>query len=70
MPLSLSCPDCGHCWDVPFDIVSYFWGELHVWAQRVLREVHTLASAYGWREADILGLSPLRRELYLQMVGG
>lgn len=68
--LSLTCPDCGRRWDSPFDIVSYFWGELHAWAQRVLREVHALATAYGWREADILALSPLRREIYLQMVGG
>ncbi|HYH85000.1 MAG TPA: hypothetical protein VEX60_05915 [Pyrinomonadaceae bacterium] len=68
--LSLSCPDCGHRWEMPFDIVSYFWGELHAWAQRTLREVHTLAVAYGWREADILAMSPLRREIYLQMVGG
>jgi hypothetical protein len=68
--LSLTCPDCGHRWESPFDIVSYFWGELHAWAQRVLREVHALALAYGWREADILALSPLRREIYLQMVGG
>lgn len=68
--LSLTCPDCGHRWDSPFDIVSYFWGELHAWAQRVLREVHALARAYGWRESDILALSPLRREIYLQMVGG
>jgi hypothetical protein len=68
--LSLACPDCGHAWAVPFDIVAYLWGELHTWAQRVLREVHMLASAYGWREADILALSPLRRELYLQMVSG
>ncbi|HWW74398.1 MAG TPA: hypothetical protein VNZ44_03330 [Pyrinomonadaceae bacterium] len=68
--LSLNCPDCGHRWESPFDVVSYFWAELHVWAQRVLREVHALAAAYGWRESDILALSPLRREMYLQMVGG
>ena len=68
--LSLTCPDCGRHWESPFDIVSYFWGELHAWAQRVLREVHALALAYGWREADILALSPVRREIYLQMVGG
>lgn len=68
--LSLSCPDCGHGWEMPFDIVSFFWGELHAWAQRVLREVHTLASAYGWREADILSMSPWRREFYMRLVSG
>ena len=32
-------------------------------------EVHVLARAYGWREADVLALSPRRRRLYLEMVG-
>ena len=39
------------------------------WALRTLAEVHRLASAYGWREQDILALSPARRQLYLGMVG-
>lgn len=68
--LQLSCPACGHRWLAAFDIVSYFWSELNVWAQRTLREVHTLASAYGWREEDILAMSARRRHIYLEMVGG
>ncbi|NJP09673.1 MAG: phage baseplate protein [Leptolyngbyaceae cyanobacterium RU_5_1] len=68
--LDLSCPLCGHRWQSTFDIVSFFWSEIHTWANRIVREVHTLASAYGWREADILAMSALRRQLYLGMVGG
>lgn len=68
--LDLTCPVCEHRWQVTFDIVSFFWNELNVWAHRTLRQVHILASAYGWREADILALSPGRRNYYLQMVGG
>jgi hypothetical protein len=68
--LALSCPQCGHGWRAAFDILSFFWSELNVWATRILREVHTLASAYGWREADILAMSPWRRQMYLEMVGG
>jgi hypothetical protein len=34
----------------------------------VLREVHILASAYGWREDDILAMSPARRRIYLEML--
>jgi hypothetical protein len=68
--LALCCPACEHRWKMLLDIVSFFWTEIHAWAQRILREVHTLASAYGWREADILAMSPLRRQLYLEMVGG
>ena len=63
----LVCPDCRHRWTEVFDIVSFFWTEIDVWARRVLREVHILASAYGWRERDILALSPMRRHVYLAM---
>lgn len=66
--LALACPACGHAWRAPFDIVAFFWREVDAWARRTLRDVHTLASAYGWREADILALSPRRRQLYLDMV--
>jgi uncharacterized protein YbaR (Trm112 family) len=68
--LALSCPQCGHLWQLAFDIVSFFWSELNAWAQRVLREVHALASAYGWREEEILALSAWRRQVYLGMIGG
>jgi hypothetical protein len=66
--LNVACP-CGKRWQSAFDIVSFFWAEIEAWACRILREVHVLASAYGWREADILALSPARRQLYLAMVG-
>lgn len=65
--LALTCPGCGHQWHAPFDILSFLWHEIDVWAQRLLRQVHTLARAYGWREADILALSPTRRQFYLEM---
>jgi hypothetical protein len=67
--LSLLCPSCGLSWQAVFDIVSFLWSEIDAWARRTLREVHTLAMAYGWSEADILDLSPWRRQLYLDMVG-
>lgn len=66
--LALACPLCGHEWQTPFDVVSYFWSEINAWAHRTLHDVHTLAAAYGWRELDILALSPIRRQVYLEMV--
>jgi hypothetical protein len=68
--LALECPDCQHRWAVLFDILSFFWGEIHIVAKRLLKEVHVLASAYGWTESEILTLSATRREAYLDMVGG
>lgn len=66
--LALECPACGHAWEALFDIVSFLWSEVERWAVRLLHEVHLLASAYGWREADILALSPARRRVYLDLV--
>ena len=66
--LDLTCPDCDHRWSITFDIVQFFWAEINNLAKRLLREVHTLARAYGWSEADILAMSAARRLAYLEMV--
>ncbi len=66
--IDLHCPDCEHRWDAVFDIASFFWAELQSCAQRLLREVHVLAKAYGWSEPEILSLTPARRRRYLSMV--
>lgn len=65
--LALVCPACTHAWTAGFDIVRLLWTEIHAWARRTLRDVHRLARAYGWREADVLALSPTRRQIYLSM---
>lgn len=67
--IALSCPQCECQWQASFDIGPFFWNEIHVWAQRLLREVHMLASAYGWRERDIVTMSPWRRQFYLGCIG-
>ena len=66
--LSLECPECGHCWQLIFDIVSFFWSEISAQAKRLLNEVHTMAMAYGWRETDILSMSATRKQFYLEMI--
>ncbi len=65
--IALTCPACGTDWSLPFDIESFLWAELEGWATRTARDVHTLASAYGWSEAEILALGR-RRLLYLELV--
>ena len=67
--LALTCPSCMQGWSAGFDIVSFLWTEIEVWAWRILNDVHTLARAYAWRERDILNLSPRRRQFYLERVG-
>ncbi len=61
------CPLCGHQWQASLDVASFFWKELSAWAERTLYQVHGLARAYGWREADVLALSPWRRQYYLDL---
>lgn len=67
--LDVTCPSCAHAWLEPFDVVTFLWTELASMARRLLREVHQLASAYGWSEREILALSPARRNAYLEMLG-
>ena len=66
--VELNCPACGNNGVSSFDILSFFWNELGALAQRLLFEVHTLASAYGWSEAKILAMSATRRNAYLEMI--
>ncbi len=66
--LALQCPACQHRWQAAFDILTFLWSELQTWAHRMLREVHLLARAYGWSEADILVMNPGRRHTYLAMI--
>jgi hypothetical protein len=66
--LALTCPSCDQVWSSLFDIASFLWTEVDAWARRTLRDVHTLARAYGWRESEVLALGPRRRQAYLELV--
>jgi hypothetical protein len=68
--VALVCSACEHAFARRFDISAYLWAELDDWAQRTLAEVHSLASAYGWSEAQILALSATRRQRYIALVQG
>ena len=65
--LSLVCPNCGKQWEDTVDIAAFLWADIDARARRLLREVHTLGSAYGWTEREILSLSDRRRAVYLGM---
>jgi hypothetical protein len=66
--LDFNCDHCEHNWQSAFDISEVFWGEVEVYAKRLLMDVHLLASAYGWTEPDVLKLSDTRRAAYIDMV--
>jgi len=67
--LSVTCPACGAAWEVPFDITACLWEDIARAARRLLHEVHHLATAYGWSEAEVLAVPPRRRREYL-VIGG
>jgi hypothetical protein len=68
LAVALTCPECAHAWNAPFDVAAFVWEEIDVRARRFLDEVHVLACAYGWTEAEILRLSEARRSAYLERV--
>jgi hypothetical protein len=68
--IGFTCLSCGEVFAESLELPSFVWSELEARARRVLAEVHELALAYGWSEAEILRLTPARRELYLEMVRG
>lgn len=67
--LAVECPECGRRSDVPLDLAGFLLDEIDDWAAQTLRQVAILASSFGWREAEILALSPDRRRYYLEAVG-
>lgn len=66
--IDLVCPACERGWQIAFDIASFLYTEISAQARRLLREVHALARAYAWREADILAMSARRRRDYLELL--
>ena len=66
--LRVRCP-CGREWADELDIRTVVWNDLTEWVGRTLTEVHYLARAYGWSEAEILAMSGWRRRWYLEAAG-
>jgi len=64
----LRCPSCGEEWDSPLEPAEFLWREINAVCRRLLRQIHVLASAYGWNESEILGLSHERRANYLRLI--
>jgi hypothetical protein len=67
--VTFDCPACAEQWRSPFDIVEFLWSRLDELARGLLREVHVIASHYGWSEHEIVSLTPRRRRHYLELIG-
>lgn len=66
--LAAACPECGKTIEAVFDPATLLWDEIQAYGKELLRQVHTLAVAYGWTEQEVLALAPRRRKEYLAMV--
>ena len=62
-----SCPECGQQVSLRFNPVSYALAELRDAAAGVHEQVWLLASAFGWREREILGMPRCRRAIYAEL---
>jgi hypothetical protein len=66
--LETICPECDASVSLLFDPVAHVWGEVDAAARRLLWEVHSLALAYGWTEAETFALPASRRRRYLELL--
>jgi hypothetical protein len=66
--LSLTCPACGHPFSALFDAAAYLFQEVASRAASLYREVHLLAFYYHWSEAEIMGMTSVKRRRYLDLL--
>ncbi|HEY0044652.1 MAG TPA: hypothetical protein VGB62_08895 [Allosphingosinicella sp.] len=66
--IPLACIECEHVWPATLQILPYLWQELERKAKHVLEDVVAIARAYGWSEAEILGMGSERRQYYLDSI--
>lgn len=62
-----TCSICQMEWQEVLDIADFLWAEVDAGARRLLGEIAEIASAFGWSEREILGLSEGRRMVYLDL---
>ena len=67
--INLVCQNCNSDWTSFFDISSFLVKSINFSAKNILRDVHTLALVYGWSEADILNMTPQKRNWYINLSG-
>ena len=69
LSVDIACGTCGVRWDAPLDVARVVAARARVDALALVAEVHALATAYGWTEAEVLAVPRARRRRYLELVG-
>ncbi len=68
LELDLKCPECSKQFLAPFDTTAFFFEEMALKDEELLREIHVLAFYYHWSETEILRLERNRRRAYLRLL--
>lgn len=70
LELDATCPECTATHRLAFDMVRFFFEALNAERPLLFREVHCLASAYGWSHDEIMRLPRHERRAYVALVLG
>ena len=68
LDLDAPCPNCGAVHRVHFDIQSYLMRVLGHEKRFLVREIHLIAVAYGWRYGEILSLTREDRRAFVRLI--
>lgn len=68
--LALSCSECGADFPVAVDVAPLVADAFARLADRLLRDIDTIASAYGWGEDAVLALPRERMRQYVALIAG
>lgn len=66
--IRLRCEACSSEFTSLFDVADCLWSDVARHARQTFDDVHVLAAAYGWSEAEVLAVPASRRRQYLQRV--
>ena len=68
LDLEAACPECSQTQEVRFDLGRHLLGALAAERRWLAREVHSIATAYGWGLHEILGLTRDDRRAYVEII--
>jgi len=66
--LNMHCPACRQPFTALFDTAAYFFQEISNRAAHLYRQVHLLAFYYHWSEVEIMGMTAVKRQRYLDLL--
>jgi hypothetical protein len=68
LEIETACPECGAALSIPLDLEAGFLALLAAELPRLIDDIHALATAYHWSEAEIIAIPPARRRQYLARI--